>query len=398
MISFNEAIEIIDNLDIKPTGFERIFILDAVDRILAEDIVAKENSPTHRTSSMDGYAIKQSDIDRELKVIDNIPAGSYKDIELKDGEAIKIFTGAIVPNKTDLVVPIEYIKREKDSVKIEQKFQSGFAIREIGEHYREAELLLKKGTKIGFAEIGVLSGLNIAEILVYKKPKVSIISTGDEVLSLCEKRTNPSQIRSSNNYMLFALAKKYGANPSNLGSIKDDKESLKEAISEAFENSDILVTTGGVSVGDFDFVKDIVKAEGEVVIDKVAMKPGRHIKVIKHKNRVILALPGFSYSATITFLMFGVRVINKYLNHNFKYKTIEAKLKKPLKKSKSLTDFRACNLIYENGEYFIDFENKKAGSSAILLNMIGENLALAQLNEGIESFSENKKIKAIILN
>ena len=399
MINFNEAITILNNLNIKILGVEKIFILDTDSRILAEDIIAKENSPAYPTSSMDGYAIKFSDQKlKKIKVIDKLPAGSFKEFNLQNGEAIKIYTGSIIPKGADSVIPIELVTFKDNEITINQEVKESFSIRSIGENFSQDEVLIKKGNKIGFAEIGVMASLNIAEVLIYKQPTLSVISTGSEILGLCDKESNPSQIRSSNNYTVSAIAKKYGANILNMGVIKDDRENIEKYLNLALESSDIVVTTGGVSVGDFDFVKEIVKSKGELIFDRVNMKPGQHIKIVKVDNKFILALPGFAYSSTITFLLFGLNLIQRMQGGEFKFKTIKAILKEPFIKRSKKTEFSTCNIEYIDNNYYVNFKNKKVGSSAILTNMLGENLGLIVSSESDESKNIGDSVKVILLN
>lgn len=396
MVSCKEAVAILNSLELKPAGVEKLFITDAIDRVLAEDIKARDNLPEFRTSAMDGYALKLSKSDR-YRVVDKIPAGEYIEYELKEGEAMKVYTGSTIPQNSDLVAPIEVVEElENGSIAIKSSLKSGFAIREIGESYSEGELLIERGSKIGFAEVGVIASLNIAEVLVYQKPKVSIFSTGSEILEIAQKRENPSQIRSSNNYTIYAICKKYGLNPVNLGIVKDDRELIERALKSAIESSDVVVTTGGVSVGDFDFIRDIVeKFDSKLLFKKVNIKPGQHIKVMKIKNKLIFALPGFALSSTITFLLFAIPFIKRIEGIDFKYRVLNAILKEPISKVHSKFEFKPCNLSYESGNYYVDFENKKSGSSAILTNMLGQRSALVQLEEDIESKSVGDVVEVI---
>lgn len=398
MISFENSIDILNNLEIKEVGVEKKFILNSIDRVLAEDIIAKENSPLYPTSSMDGYAIKFIDQKlKKLKVIDNLPAGSFKEFNLQNGEAIKVFTGSLIPSGANSVIPIEYVTFENGEIIINEEVKEGFSIRSVGENYKENEVLIKKGEIINFAEIGVMASLNIAEVLVYKKPTISVISTGSEILGLCDKETNPSQIRSSNNYTISAIAKKHGCEVLNMGVLKDDRDSIEEYMDLALSSSDILVTTGGVSVGDFDFVKEIVRNRGELLFDRVNLKPGQHIKVAKVGKKFIVALPGFAYSSTVTFLVFGLPIIYKLQGRSFKFKKRKAILREEFKKRSSKTEFKACNITYENGSYFVDFEGKREGSSAILTNMLGENLGFLLSSESARDKKVGDEVEVILL-
>ena len=399
MISYNKAINNLQNLDIDFVGLEKIFITESANRILAEDIIAEFNSPEYKTSSMDGYAIKYENQNNKIEILnqDN-PAGTFNKIEVKNGFCIKTFTGSLIPKGADTLIPIENITVENNFIIINEKVKKGFSIRAVGENFQKDDILIKKGAVLSFAEVGVLASLNICEVLVYKKPTVSIISTGSEILSLCEKQINQAQIRSSNNYTLEVIAKKYGANTLQMGIIKDDIDEIRKKMLLALDSSDILVTTGGVSVGDYDFVKDIIKEfNGKEVFTKVNIKPGQHIKAIQVGKKMIFALPGFAYSSLVTFLIFIVPMIKKMQGLDFKFKQIKAILKNDFIKRSKKQEFTPCNLTFNGKNYCVDFENKKNGSSAILTNMLNVE-ALAMTTEDDTSKKIGDWIDVIIID
>jgi molybdopterin molybdotransferase len=260
------------------------------------------------------------------------------------------------------------------------------------------DILIKKGTKIGFAEIGVMAGLNIVMVDVAIKPKVAIIATGSEILDIGVCSNNPAQIRSSNNYTLEALFTQAGADTIQLGTVGDDKDRIMQVFQNALDSSDIVVSTGGVSVGDYDFVKDIVPRLGaEVVYKGVGIKPGRHIMLAKKDEKFILALPGFAYSSTVTSILYVLPLIAKMLGKNKPYKTIEATLAEDFKKRSHFTEFTTCNARLRDGRYFIDFEGKKVGSSAILTNML-EDTALMVSGEDDGDLPKGTLVNVILLD
>ena len=370
---------------------ERVFIDQALGRTLSEDIVADHNSPAYPTSAMDGYAIKFVDQNLgRLQILGDLPAGTYNDEELMGGFCVKTFTGSLMTKGSDTLIPIENVEVDGDEIIIKEEVPKGFSVRPIGENYKKGEVLIEKGSTIDFAEIGVLASLNIAQVSVYKKPSVAIIATGSEILDVGEKQTNPSQIYSSNQFTLEALATKAGANTTRTPLAKDDRESLRKVILDALEDHDILVTTGGVSVGDYDFVKDILKdLDAFYITEGVILKPGQHIKIVKVANKYIVALPGFPYSSTVTFILYVIPLIKMLTGQEPVLPYIKAVLKKAYKKKSKKTEFAACNLYYENGTYVVDFEGKKSGSSAILTNMLGSTglLQVAQESGDLEAGS-----------
>ena len=383
MLHFDESIEILHNLEINSYKTKTLYLVDALGYVLAEDIIADHNSPEFPTSAMDGYAIIHEDMTLgTLKVGSINPAGSALKEEVIGGTCIKTFTGSLMPHGADTLIPIENVEVDGDDIIIKEEVPQGFSVREVGENYAKGQLLIAKGTKIDFPQIGVMASLNIANVTVYEKPTVAIISTGSELLSLGEEQTNDSQIRSSNNYILEAIVNKYDGIPLQLGCIKDDKETITKEISAALEKSDIVVTTGGVSVGDFDFVKDVIYELGcEVLFKGVRVKPGQHIMVARKDDKFIIGLPGFAYSSTVTALLYLVPLIEKLQQGKSTLQTLKAKLKEPFIKRAKKAEFTACNVSLLQGEYYVDFEGKKVGSSAILTNMLGSVALLVTSEE-----------------
>ncbi len=372
-VSFEESMEKLLGSMEASYLLEKVFLDDAIGRVLAEDIVADHNSPAYPTSAMDGYAFKFDDQSLErLKIQGVIPAGEYKDEEIVGGMCIKTFTGSLVCCGADTLIPIENVEVDGDEIIIKEEVPFGFSVRPVGENYKEGEVLIAKGTKLDFAEIGVLASLNVSQVSVYRKPKVALLSTGSEILDVGEKQTNPSQIRSSNQFTLAALAKKVGADVHRSPLEKDDKETIERTIKDALSHSDIVVTTGGVSVGDYDFVKDILAGlDAEYITEGVTLKPGQHIKIVKVGKKYIFALPGFPYSSTVTFILYVIPMIRYMMGMEPKLPIKKAKLKNSYKKKSKKTEIAVGNLHFVENEYLVDFKGKRAGSSAILTNMLG---------------------------
>ena len=397
MIHFDESIEMIQNLEINNYKTKKLYLVDALGYVLAEDVVADHNSPEFPTSAMDGYAIIHEDMTLgTLKVGSINPAGSALKEEVIGGTCIKTFTGSLMPKGADTLIPIENVEVDGDEIIIKEEVPQGFSVREVGENYAKGQLLIPKGTKIDFPQIGVMASLNISSVLVYEKPTVAILSTGSELLELGEEQTNNAQIRSSNNYILEAIVKKYDGLPMQLGCIKDDKESITKAVSDALEKSDIVVTTGGVSVGDFDFVKDVIVELGcDVVFKGVRVKPGQHIMVARKDDKFIIGLPGFAYSSTVTALLYVVPLIEKLQQGKCSLSKVKAVLKEAFIKRAKKAEFTACNISLIQGEYYVDFKDKKVGSSAILTNMLG-SVALLVTSEDDSSKEIGDEVSVLL--
>ncbi|MEA3419655.1 MAG: molybdopterin molybdotransferase MoeA [Campylobacterota bacterium] len=396
---FDESIEMIRDLEIRSYKTKKLYLCDAFGYVLAEDIVADHNSPEYPTSAMDGYALRHKDIQvGKVKISGINPAGTDLSDQVTEGVCIKTFTGSLMPEGSDTLIPVENVEVEGDEVIIKEEVPKGFSVREVGENYAKGQCLIQKGTKIDFAQIGVMASLNIVTPLVFDKPTVSILSTGSELLELGEVQTGDAQIRSSNNYILEAIVKKYEGVPVQHGCIPDDKESITVAIAAALAQSDIVVTTGGVSVGDFDFVKDVIRELGcDVVFKGVRVKPGQHIMVARKGDKFIIGLPGFAYSSAVTALLYVVPLIAKLQQGKCTLRKVKATLKEPFIKRAKKAEFTACNISLADGEYLVDFKGKKVGSSAILTNMLGDT-ALLVTSEEESSKEAGKKVNVLLLN
>ena len=399
-ISYDESINILNNIDISIVTTEKLFIINALGRVIAKDVIANHNNPEFPTSAMDGYAIKFEDIKSEnIKIIAKNPAGSVVTEEVKTNTCIKTFTGSLMPKGSDTLVPIENVEVNNNEIKIIKEVPFGFAIRSIGENYKKDEVLIKKGTVIGFAEIGVLASLNISQIEVIINPTVAIASTGSEVLDLGEIQTNDSQIRSSNHLTLEALFKNNGANTIQMGIVKDDINSITSLLQTALLKADIVVTTGGVSVGDYDFVQDVIKdkLKAEVLFHGVNIKPGMHLLIALKDNKIIIALPGFAYSSTVCAILYVLPLIYRFRNSNEKLPIVKARIAEDFKRFQAKTIFTACNVEYKNGQYEINFDGKRSGTSAILTNML-ENSALLIQKEDSEDIKSGDLVDILLLD
>jgi molybdopterin molybdotransferase len=383
-ISYEKSLEILNNIVLNRQSTQKLFITNAIGRVIAKDIITDHNSPEYPTSAMDGYAIKYADIkNSSIEIIDKNPAGSVVEKEVIIGTCIKTFTGSLMPKGSDTLIPIENVQVINNQIKIIKEVPFGFAVREIGENYKNNEVLIKKGTIVGFAEIGVLASLNISQIEVIINPTVAIASTGSEVLDLGETQTNASQIRSSNHLTLEALFKSNGATTLQMGIVKDDIDSITNLLETALQKADIVVTTGGVSVGDYDFVQDVIKdkLKAEVLFHGVTVKPGMHILAALKDGKIIIALPGFAYSSTVCAVLFVLPLIYKFRNANESLPIVKAKINQNFPRKMDKTIFTACNVEYKDAQYLINFDGKREGTSAILTNMLESPALLIQKDD-----------------
>ena len=303
MISVEKALQTILTR-FHPMGLEKINILDARTRVIGENIFASRNIPPANNSAMDGYAVHHTDTKGatkrtplQLKVVEEIPAGKIPQRKLKKGEASRIMTGAVIPDGANAVVRQEDTQKTGKTVIIYTQVKKGTDIRFTGEDVRKGELVIPKGTVIKPALIGMLASLGNSLISVYRKPRVAIMATGDELVDI---QTDPplGKIVNSNSYALAAQVMECGGIPIIIGIAKDKKADLKKKFKKAM-HADLIISSGGVSVGDFDFVKNVMGEIGNSMhFWQVAMRPGKPLAFGAIKGIPLFGLPGNPASAT----------------------------------------------------------------------------------------------------
>ncbi len=297
------------------TETETVAIRESLNRVLGANIVSSLNVPAATNSAMDGYALHGKDIPKEgtskVKVVGTAFAGKPYHGVVKQDECIRIMTGAVMPDATDTVIIQEHVERSGDNILIDAKTDTGSNVRQAGEDIAIGDIVLEKGVRIKPADIGVLASLGIAEVAVTRKLRIAFFSTGDELCSIGEELKN-GDIYDSNRYTLFGMLSELNVTVVDMGVIRDKREDLYRAFDEATTQADVLITTGGVSVGEADFVKEILQETGTVNFWKVAMKPGRPLAFGQIKNTVFFGLPGNPVSVMVTFSQF-VKPALKYL-------------------------------------------------------------------------------------
>jgi molybdopterin molybdotransferase len=309
MIPVTEAIQIV-TAQTRPLGPERIFLADALGRILAEDIVADTDLPPFDRAQMDGYAIRADDVattPAQLRIVGESAAGNGWHHEMKAGEAVRIMTGAPVPNGADAVQQVELTRESVDAqlVEILEPVDSGRSIVRRASEIKMGETVLHAGEDINAAMIATLASFGYAQTKVGRRPRVAIMATGSELVDV-DRKPGPDQIRDSNNYTLAAYAKLAGATLERLPLAGDDTEELKRQIAEAAARSDVLITSGGVSMGVYDFTKAALKELGaEIFFERVALRPGKPTVFARLKNTLVFGLPGNPVSVAVTFNLFA---------------------------------------------------------------------------------------------
>ncbi len=294
---------------LKPlTEIEEVPVREALHRVLARDIHSGINVPSGRNSAMDGYAIHADDLPKsgtvELNVVGSSFAGQPYQGDVANGQCVRIMTGAIMPGNTDTVVIQEHTeKNSNDTVLIGTDTKPGGNVREAGEDLAVGDLVLQAGMRLTPADIGILASLGIANVPVIRRLRVAFFSTGDELRSIGEELED-GMIYDSNRYTLHGMLARLGADIIDMGVVRDDPALLEKAFIEARDQADVLLTSGGVSVGEADYVKNVLTNLGDVNFWKVAMKPGRPLTFGKLADTFFFGLPGNPVSVMVTFYQF----------------------------------------------------------------------------------------------
>ncbi len=316
LISFEEAYKIVMQ-SVFVTGTEVIPFGDCLGRILAEDVASDIDMPPFNRSAVDGYACRLADLHHDLEVIEVIPAGKVPKKTVGLNQCSKIMTGAIVPDGCDVVFMVEDSQILPDGIIIFTRSFTKTNISIKGEDIKQGDLVLRKRKFIKPQDIAVLASVGHTSVTVYKKPFVAIISTGDELVSPDESPSF-SRIRNSNAYQLLAQVERAGGKGVNYGIVPDNEKKTFEIIEKSIASCDIVILTGGVSMGDFDFVPDIMKLAGvNILFDRVNVKPGKPTTFGVHQKAVIFGLPGNPVSSFIQFEMLVRPLICKMMGYNW---------------------------------------------------------------------------------
>jgi len=371
--TFEEARKII--LDrVAPLGVERVSILDALGRVIADDITAPWDMPLCDNSAMDGFAVRAADsatIPATLKVTGYIPAGGEVTGPVIRGCAIRIMTGAPVPPGCDAVVPIEETDDNGDTVTLKEPVKPRQHIRFRGEDVATGALIIPAGTLIRPPEISMLASFGKAIVPVYRKARVAILSTGDELIELGEPPV-PGKIVNSNTLSLAAAVRECGAEPVILGIARDDRDSHREKMIEGLK-ADAFITSAGVSAGDRDLVRDVLAELGvEQVFWRVDIKPGGPTAFAMFGEKPVFSLPGNPVSTMITFEEFARPAILKMMGHRRVLKPfVKAFLKEDAKKKSGKVNFLRVRIEVENGRYTASTSGDQ--NTGILRTMIRAN-------------------------
>lgn len=324
MIEFHEAIDTIRKA-VLPLACETVSLGDSLYRVLAEDIISDLDLPPFNKASMDGFACRRADLPGPFSIVEDIPAGKFPKKQIKTGECARIMTGAPVPDGADMVFMVEHHEIQPDGSVMFTHGKSSDNICFLGEDVKKDTMVLAKGSFIHPQEIAILAVAGKSNVLVFKKPKVGVLSTGSELVEPY-MHPKPGQIRNSNGPQMMAQLAQMGANAEYFGLIHDTQEEILGKIQTALKFTDVLFISGGVSVGDYDFVPQVLQElDFEILITSIATKPGKHTLFARKENKYVLGFPGNPVSSFIQLEFIGKELLYGLMGYSSKtsrFKTV----------------------------------------------------------------------------
>ncbi len=386
MLTVEEAIEQI-LARIKPLPTERVDLLGALGRVLAEPVVSRREIPPWPNSSMDGYALRSADsqaANASFRIVAHIAAGGLPSTTIGPGEAARIFTGAPMPPGADAVIPQEDVKAEGDRMTITRAVKAREFVRPAGEDVGVGERVLEPGVTIGAPEVGMLATLGYPQVCVYRRPRVAILSTGDELAELGSE-PGPGQIPNTNSYTLMAQVLETGAEPLNLGVASDRREDIETRLAWG-RAADVLLSSAGVSVGEHDFVKEAFTRLGATLhLWRVSMRPGKPITFGSLGERPVFGLPGNPVSAMVTFELFVRPALRKMAGHaRLTRPTVYARALAPIPNPGSRRGYLRVSLTPLDGGYGARLTGDQ-GSSILQSMVLADGLAVVPPDTTIET-------------
>jgi len=365
---------------VKPvSGVEKLPVRAALGRVLAKEVVSPINVPSHDNSAMDGYAVRNDDLGASepvtLTEIGTAYAGREFTGEVRRGECVRVMTGAVMPKNTDTVVIQEAVNVDGERVTIPAGQEPGQNRRSAGEDLQKGKPALRAGALLRPAEIGLIASLGIGEVSVRRKLKVAFFSTGDELVSV-GKRLKPGEVYDSNGYTLWGMLTRLGCEVIDLGVVRDDPKRLEAAFCRAAASADAVVTSGGVSVGEADFTREMMAKLGEVVFWKIAMRPGRPMAFgrvrARGKSAYLFGLPGNPVAVMVTFYYFVRGALLTMMGRNdTDLPLLRARAETAMRKKPGRTEYQRGILELKNGEWSVRLTG--AQGSGILRSMSEAN-------------------------
>jgi len=394
MVSVAQASEIISRFA-RPLGTEQVNALEARGRVLAERIVSTENLPPAHRSAVDGYAVKASDGQAARKVLGEITAGHVLDHSVTPGTALRIMTGGLLPPGADTVVMVEDTEEHDAIMQVHAPINEGWNVHTPGLDLAEGQVVFEPGTLLGPAEIGMLATMGRVDISVYRRPRVSMLATGDELVEPWEKPPYGA-IRDSNRYAVLAAAAEAGATSPWNRIVHDDEEATRSAIIEGLDAADVLLTSGGVSMGTRDLIKPILEELGTVQFGRVSFKPGKPLTFATVGEKLVFGLPGFPVSSLVTFEVFVRPALLRIQSHPSPERPrVKVRIGQPIRLDPSRPEYQRAFVRWQDGELVSTPTGIQASSR--LMSMVGAN-ALLELEAREGTLQPGEQVPALLLS
>ena len=378
---------------------ERVPLLEATDRVLAEEVTADRDIPPLTNAAMDGYAVRGTDVAKtpvRLRVVGGVAAGHVSRVRVEPGQAVRIMTGAPLPAGADTVVRFEDTRQDGDWIEVLKAYTSGKNVRQAGEDVRAGQVVLQPGKILRPQEIGMLAAVGHLEVAVVRRPRVAILATGDEVVPP-DRTPGPGQIRDANSYTVAAQVQWYGGVPLLLGVARDREDLVRRGVREALaRRADLIITSGGVSVGDFDLVKQVLAAEGEMHFWSLNMKPGRPLAFGVIDGVPLLGLPGNPVAAMVSTELFARPALLKMQGFtDWSRPTVHARLSRPIQRKDGRRHYLRVRLRETDEGYEATLTGDQGSG---ILNSLVQADGLAVIPEEAEHLPAGAEVEVMLLN
>jgi len=376
-------------------GIERVALAHCAGRVLAEDLIAPAALPAFPSSAVDGYAVRAADAGKSLRVIGESAAGLPFDGKVLAGFAVRILTGGVLPDGADCVVMLEDVEEKGEVVTVPATLKAGQNFHVPGADLREGERVLTAGVQLGAAELGLAAALGFPRLPVRRRPRVALMSTGDELVEVGSK-PGRGQIVDSNRWALLAALREAGAEVRSLGIGPDEPEPLHRLVTNALTEADVLVTSGGVSVGTHDLIKPLLESLGTVHVGRVKLKPGKPFTFATIGDKVAFGLPGFPVSSLVTFEVFVRPALRKMQGFTqLQRPALPVRLGYDARAAADRTEYQRVTLRRDGRELVA--ESTGSQSSSRLMSLAGAH-ALVRIAPGDQGIKAGTTVEAMILS
>ncbi len=376
-----------------PLGVEEIDALASEGRVLAETVVSPDDIPDVPKAAMDGYALRAADGVGQRRVVAEVTAGVEPGLVIGPGEAARIMTGAPMPAGADAMIPVELTREHAGVLTVERALRSGDYVHTVGQDVARGAIVLQAGSMLGAADVGLLATLGRTRVRVYRRPVVAVLATGDEIVEPGASRA-PGAVRDSNRYALMAAAREAGCTTISLGIARDDYNAQRDAILAGLARADVLITSGGVSMGTRDLIKPILAELGTVHFGRIAFKPGKPTTFATVGDKLVFGVPGYPVSSLVSFEVFVRPALRALQGDERPHRPrVQVTLAGALRPSPDRPEYQRAEVRWEDGRLMARVTGGQGSSR--LLSMRGAN-ALLLVPPGEEPYPAGAELDALL--